>query len=215
MPAAPRPQGGLGWRSLGVFCQGLLLVSACSKGHHLARSRGSRYSRGHEMGLKGIPGRRPPGGGSGGGRKCVMAVSLSLLCVSDRGEPGADRISPGQKEALEDVGPLGLEPREAPWLLQGGGDTWASAHGPLPWPHLRCHMGTGIGPGAGRGGGGLPGSHLSDKALRTSLPHLPRCCTRPGRWNPGSEAWLAQGLGCDLFPLLFYGSDNGHLAGPL
>lgn len=68
-----------------------------------------------------------------------------------------------------------------------------------------------------RGGavGGLPGSHLSDKALRTSLPHLPRCCTRPGGWNPGSEAWLAQGLGCDLFPLLFYGSDNGHLAGPL
>lgn len=153
MPAAPRRWGGLGWRSLGVFCQGLLLVSACSKGHHLARSRGSRYSRGHEMGLKGIPGRRPPGGGSGGGRKCVMAVSLSLLCVSDRGEPGADRISPGRKEALEDVGPLGLEPREAPWLLQGGGDTWASAHGPLPWPHLRCHMGTGIGPRAGRVGG--------------------------------------------------------------
>lgn len=153
MLAAPRPQGGLGWRSLGVFCQGLLLVSACSKGHHLARSRGSRYSRGHEMGLKGIPGRRPPGGGSGGGRKCVMAVSLSLLCVSDRGEPGADRISPGRKEALEDMGPLGLEPREAPWLLQGGGDTWASAHGPLPWPHLRCHMGTGIGPRAGRVGG--------------------------------------------------------------
>lgn len=169
VPAAPRRRGGLGWRSLGVFCQGLLLVSACSKGHHLARSRGSRYSRGHEMGLKGIPGRRPLGGGSGGGRKCIMAVSLSLLCVSDRGELSADRISPARKEALEDVGPLGLEPREAPWLLQGGGDTWASAHGPLPWPHLRCHMGTGIGPRAGRVGGCRGAISLTRHCERLSL----------------------------------------------
>lgn len=160
VPVAPRPRGGLGWRCLGVSYQGLLLVSACSKGHHLARSRGSRQSRGHEMGLQGILGRRPPGGGSDGGRKRVMAASLSPLCVSDRGELGADCVSPAWKEALEGTGPLRLEPRESPWLIQGGRDAWAGTHGPLPWPHPRCchrpagllgHMGTGIGPG--RGGG--------------------------------------------------------------
>lgn len=162
----------MGWPWLevpGCFLPGPPPRFCLLEGTSPCQVQGLKIFKGTRDGLKGNSGQETPGGGSGGGRKCVMAVSLSLLCVSDRGEPGADRISPGWKEALEDVGPLGLEPREAPWLLQGGGDTWASAHGPLPWPHLRCHMGTGIGPRAGRVGGCRGAISLTRHCERLSL----------------------------------------------
>lgn len=121
--------------------------------------------------------------------------SRLMLCVRDRGEPGADRVSPAWKEAPEGRGPLGPEPWEAPWLLPGGGDTWAGTRGPLPWPHLRCHhMDTGIGPGVERGGEAL-GGHLSDKALQTSLSpaqvlHQARRVESRLRGVAGPRAWV-------------------------
>lgn len=156
------------------------------------------------MGLKGILGRRPPGGGSDGGRKRVMAASLSLLCVSDRGELGADRVSPAWKEALEGTGPLRLEPRESPWLIQGGRDAWAGTHGPLPWPHPRCchrpagllgHMGTEIGPGAGWGG------RRGAISLTRHCEHLSLTCPGVAAGQAPRCGW-PRGLGVTRF--LFY-----------
>lgn len=125
---------------------------------------------------------------------------------------------PGRK-VLEGMGPLGLEPWEAQWLLQGGGASWASPREPVGgmaalaspemWPQ-------GCGPPKGHG-------HrdwlLQSPRGATSLAKHSACLSAscPGV-SPGQvgqmqvpHAWLAWGLRC----FLFYGSDNGHLAGLL
>lgn len=100
----------------GFFYRHPLLVSAGSSVHCLDRSRGP--GRGHKMGLEGILGARPLGGGSERGQTLLMASwHLPALCEWWRG--------PGYKlgrTALEVTGPLGLQPWAAQWLLQGGGD---------------------------------------------------------------------------------------------
>lgn len=174
----------LGRRCLCLFSQRCLLVSACSRTQHLARFWGSG-SRGHELGLEGILAGDPWEGALREDRDPSWLLPTHLMCVRDRGGLGADCTSPAWKEGAGSSGSTGAGSLRSSMASPRGRASRASPHGPVEWmtasashraAGLLRHMDIGI------GSWGPPGSHLSDKALCTSL-HLPPRWPAWGLWR--------------------------------
>lgn len=160
-----------------------LLVSAGPSAHHLARSRGSRHSRGHEMGREGILGGRPLGGGSQRGQTLLVALRTCLPCVNGGGDlaaslAGRPRRSPVHRGRSPGQ-PNGFSKEEGT-TRPGHVNQW---DGRLPFPSLptpeRWLQGCWPLRAHGRWDW-LPGSRLCDKTLSTPPPGRP-----PGRFTGG------------------------------
>lgn len=175
------------------------------EGTSSGRVRGSRHPRGREMGLReswaGDPGR-----GSERGHRFLLATPHSpVLCERGR-RLGSDSISPPGRKAWEGAGPLRLEPWEAQWPLQGGGDSWPihmeQREGWLLRPRLRCGHRAARPPGAHGHWDQFLGSPWEPPLSWRGL-FLPSSCPGASPGQVGSTRMASWGLWRDL-RFLFY-----------